>query len=113
MYVDPNFGASGTQTVSSPKPPAMSHSASNPKPPGTNPATESLHCYDSGATTDRGSMIDGVNAFCNRFSGRILDASNENTEHTLTYTLNNIEVTGGTAAAYVFYDALHAREMYS
>ncbi|KAI0865017.1 hypothetical protein F4860DRAFT_527723 [Xylaria cubensis] len=101
-YVNPNFGASGTQTVSPPKPPPTSQPTANPTPPGPNPATESLHCYNSGASTDRGSMVDGVTSFCNYFNGRILDATDPNTDHTLTYTLNNIDVTGGTAAACVF-----------
>ncbi|KAF2967621.1 hypothetical protein GQX73_g5940 [Xylaria multiplex] len=74
----------------------------NPKPPVSNCATESRHCYNNGASTDRGSMIDGVNAFCNYFSGRIPDASSGNMEHTLRYILTNIEVMGGTAAACVF-----------
>jgi hypothetical protein len=47
-------------------------------------------------------MIDGVNAFCDYFNGRILDGSDAGAEHTLTYTLNNIDVTGGTAAECIF-----------
>ncbi|KAI0552393.1 hypothetical protein F4679DRAFT_535452 [Xylaria curta] len=101
-YVDPNFGASGTQTVSPAKPPPTTQPTSNPKPPSPNPSTESLHCYNSGASTDRGSMIDGVNDFCNYFEGAVLDDSDPNSRKTLTYTLDNIDVTGGTAAACVF-----------
>ncbi|KAI8625119.1 hypothetical protein F5Y19DRAFT_277848 [Xylariaceae sp. FL1651] len=101
-YVDPNFGASGTQTISKPTTPPTPVPTPNPTPPSPNPSTESLHCYNSGAETSRASMIDGVNAFCDYFNGRILDGSDANAEHTLTYTLNNIDVTGGTAAECIF-----------
>lgn len=88
-YVDPNFGASGTQTISSASPPATPAPKPNPTPPSPNPATESLHCFNSGAMTGRGSMIDAVTSFCNTHQGTILDASDENAEHTLTLDDHN------------------------
>ncbi|KAI0118066.1 glycosyl hydrolases family 18-domain-containing protein [Hypoxylon sp. NC0597] len=91
-YVDPNFGASGTQSISPPKPPPTPPPKPNPAPPSPNPATEKLHCFDSGAMTGRGSMIDAVNTFCNQFEGTILDASDANAEHTLTITDHNAGV---------------------
>ncbi|KAK2074979.1 hypothetical protein P8C59_009144 [Phyllachora maydis] len=100
--VDPNFGATGTQTLSKPAPAPTPAPPPDPAPPGPNPDTESLHCYNSGASTSRGSMIDGVNGFCDHFGGRVLDASDAGAEHTLTYTLDNIDVTGGTGAECVF-----------
>ncbi|KAI1746611.1 hypothetical protein F4782DRAFT_523904 [Xylaria castorea] len=93
-YVNPDFGASGTQPASPAEPPPTSRLTTNPKPPEPNPATESRDCYNSGVTTDRSScMTNSVNAFYNCFSGMILSDSNPNTEHTLTFSLNTIEVT--------------------
>lgn len=92
VYVDPDFGASGTQSVASATPPPTAAPTPNPTPPVPDPATESVHCFDSGAMTGRGSMIDAVNTFCSDNSIVMLDASDVNSEHTLSYNDYN----GGT-----------------
>jgi hypothetical protein len=102
QYVDPNSGASPTETISSTAPAPTSPPPTNPSPPSPNPATESLHCYNSGAQTDRASMIDGVNDFCNTYSGVVLDASDANAAHTLTYRLYDVDTTGGSGAECAF-----------
>ncbi|KAI9661784.1 MAG: hypothetical protein M1821_009023 [Bathelium mastoideum] len=91
-YVVPSAGTTSTQSISPPQPPPTPQPPPNPTPPSPNPAAESLHCYNSGAMTGRGSMIDAVNSFCDTFSGTILDDSDPNNEHTLTYSDYNAGV---------------------
>ena len=66
-----------TPTVSIAPPPALpSPSPSlNPTPQGPNPATESLHCYNSGLPLDRGYMIKALTKFCDRYDGVTLAAT--------------------------------------
>ncbi|PSR80523.1 glycosyl hydrolases family 18-domain-containing protein [Coniella lustricola] len=94
-YVDPNAGSTGNQTISTPGPTPTPAPKPNPTPPSPDPATESLHCYNSGAMTGRGSMIDAVTAFCNQYDGTVLDASDTNAQHTLTYSDHNAGVCFG------------------
>lgn len=102
VYVDPNSGANPTQRISPAAPTPTPHPVPNPTPPRPNPATESLHCYNIGASTDRADMIDGVNDFCSFFAGYVLDDSDVNAEHTLTFTFNGADPTGGSGAECFF-----------
>jgi hypothetical protein len=71
-YIDPNFGGSGTQTVSPAAPTPTPHPPPEPVPPTPNPSTEKLHCNNAGAMTSRASMIDAINQFCTANSGWLL-----------------------------------------
>ncbi|MCJ1283616.1 hypothetical protein MMC26_002947 [Xylographa opegraphella] len=74
---------SGTVSIQPPPPPPSPSPPPNPAPPAPNPATESLHCYNSGAETGRGDAIKALNAFCTYFAGTVLDASDPHSAHTL------------------------------
>lgn len=102
VYVDPDSGANPTQTISPAGPTPTPTPSPDPSPPSPNPATESLHCYNSGAETSRADMIEGVNDFCNTYSGTVLDASDKNGLHTLNYYLWDVDPTGGSGAECFF-----------
>ncbi|KAI6091579.1 hypothetical protein F4821DRAFT_226439 [Hypoxylon rubiginosum] len=95
VYVDPDSGAGPGETISPAAPTPTPHPPPDPTPPSPNPATESLHCYNSGAQTDRGDMISAVNDFCDFYYGTVLDASQQNAQHTLNYYYDYSDPTGG------------------
>ncbi|KAI1097516.1 glycosyl hydrolases family 18-domain-containing protein [Jackrogersella minutella] len=102
VYVDPDSGAGPGETISSAAPTPTPHPPPDPTPPSPNPATESLHCYNSGASTDRGDMINAVNQFCDIYNGNVLDASQLNAIHTLTWPYYHSKPTGGSELECLF-----------
>ncbi|KAI1749014.1 hypothetical protein F4782DRAFT_514853 [Xylaria castorea] len=102
VYVDPNSGAGPSESISPPAPAPTPHPTPNPTPPSPDPSTEVRHCYNSGAETDRGDMINAVDDFCGTYEGTVLDASNKDTVHTLNYNYYNSDPTGGSGAECFF-----------
>ncbi|KAI1373409.1 hypothetical protein F4677DRAFT_448485 [Hypoxylon crocopeplum] len=102
VYVDPNSGAGPSETISPPAPTPTPHPPPNPTPPSPNPSTESLHCYNGGASTDRGDMIDAVDDFCNFWFGTVLDDSQLNAQHTINGYYGGSDPTGGSGAECFF-----------
>ncbi|KAI1733599.1 hypothetical protein F4680DRAFT_454800 [Xylaria scruposa] len=83
VYVDLNLGAGPSESISPPAPTPTPHPTPNPTPPGPDPSTEVRHCYNSGAETGRGDMINAVIEFCGNYEETVLDASNKDSTHTL------------------------------
>lgn len=102
VYVDPDAGASPSQTISPAAPPPTPAPAPDPSPPSPDPGTESLKCYNSGAETARSDMIQGVTDFCKAYQGTVLDASNKSGLQTLNWYYYNADPTGWTGAGCVF-----------
>ncbi|KAJ4261803.1 hypothetical protein NW757_000075 [Fusarium falciforme] len=73
----------GTTSVK-PKPtPPKPSPKPNPEPPSPNPGTEEVDCYNGGQFINRGPAIEALEYFCDRFEGRVLDATRPETERTL------------------------------
>ncbi|KAI9788527.1 MAG: hypothetical protein M1816_006867 [Peltula sp. TS41687] len=82
-YDGPIGRPTSTVEIPPPPPPPSPSPQSNLSPPSPNPATESLHCYNSGAMTGRRDALKALNKFCYNYAGVVLDATRPNTRHTL------------------------------